>query len=303
MRTRHFYVLGKRVSVKGAFAGVLCVALLLLLLPIRWTGPIEKLCQALFAPAGRYTILAARTVTGQAKKSDNETKTVLNYDQTQRLIAVVNLKLKELEDQNRTLLSMRKSIDYAYGLLPAKVAQFDSLDLESVVIDKGTFNHVADGAAVLIGIADKAADMSDVDPRIVLATGALVGRIAYPPGPYTARVKLITSADETFRGKIVRSGEHPGQVVLVGSIMVEGTGKALAATKVPITYGVRKGDMVVMAEPEKFNLPVDVPVGIVDTVTRRIDSRQHSDLTIIPYFKKVTLDSVYILITTTRNED
>jgi len=288
---------GKRIRVKKVFAAVVGVALLLLFLPVRWTGPLERVCQALFAPAGRYTILAARAV-GGGDEAPGGSAGGLDDGQRERLLTVLNARLVQLEEENRRLLGLREIIDFDYGFVRAHVSQFDSLGLESIVIDRGSFSRIPDGAPVLFALAEQVPGFERVSPQVALATAALVGRIAYSPGPYTARVELLTSTDVYFLGRVVRPGRDNGPPVEITTVQVSwaGNDQLLAATMVPVTHRIEPGDLVLVAEPHHFKLPVALAVGTVEAVKPRIDSPLHADLSIRPYFQKAQLDTVYVLV-------
>jgi len=291
---------GRKLSVRKAYLIVVLAALFSsLFLPIRCTGPLENICQALFAPPGRYTMLAARAVLGGETGSPGTDQSLMNEEQSRRLIAI-RAELKKLEKENRELLGLREAIEPKFSLQRAYVVGFDSLGLRSTEITWGHYiTDVKEKAPVLVGISEPIAQVSRIDPKIILASGALLGQIAYSPGPYTARVELITSSGVKFPAHIVRadpSGEEAEILTKVPQAVV-GSGKdELLAAEVPVKYGVRPGDVVILAQPEEFGLPVALAVGKVAKLKPSTYSSLVNDVVITPFFKIYDLDKVYVLL-------
>jgi len=307
VKFRGFRLRSRVLHGRKAFGIIAAAALVLIFVPTTWTGPAERFCQALLAPAGRYTILAAKGVTGQVNHS-GPTGGKLTDRQNDRLVAVLGLRISQLERENRNLLALRRTIDTTYAFVPANIVGHDSMALPSIVIDRGagvgadsgSRETIRPNAPVLVGIADEIPSFQTVDPKIVLGSGALVGQIVpYTPGPYTSRVKLITADDKPFPCYILRPDGDGGTVTVVAKdVAVTRNGKnKLLADMVLAEHNVTPGDLVVLARPQQFNLPINLAVGKVEKVKVRTDSTLAVDLTIRPYFTTVELDKVYVLIT------
>lgn len=297
---------GRKTHAKQVFAVVFGLAVILLIVPIHWTGPVERICQAFLAPAGRYAILAAQTVTRREGPSQGPAGG-LSDEQTRRMVAVLNQRITELERENRKLLSLRRTLDAGFALAPANVVAHDSMGLASVVIDRGagvtsdnkSIGGTAAGDPVLVAVAEGIPAWARVDPKLVLATGALIGRIApYAPGPYTSRAELLPGIDTPFACCILRVDQASQQVhVIVKNVVVTGKdGTVLVADKVPGEHNVQMGDLVVLTEPQDFNLPISLAVGKVADIQTRTDNRLFVDLTIQPYFTAAELGRVYVLV-------
>lgn len=286
-----------KVRAKKVFFIILGIALVAIFLPVRWTGPLEMICQPSLSPASRLAILAARTVTDRRRETENDT-TQLTDEQAERVLAL-NYYLQELEREYDKLVVLREKVKQT--LIPANVVGFDSFGLESVAIDAGSRENVRADAPVLVGLAEGILKLRSknqrIDARIALASGALIGWIAHSPGPLTARVRLINSSDVLFPVYILHVAEQTGQVAVRAKANVKGAGtKGLIATMVPRNHGVEQGDLVVLAQPEEFKLTVNLAVGKVSKVTVSTDDRQFVDITISPYFKKYDLDYLYVLV-------
>lgn len=299
MRSHLLTVLRKKIHAHRTVLIIFACGVFLLVLPIGWTSVVERVSQVFLTPAGRYTLMAVRAVTGD--EQDTPSGGALSETQQDRVLASIAARLKELEEENDQLRALRTKLDERIGLLPANVVGFDSLGLASNVIDRGSLSGVRAEAPVIVGVADESAKLAALDPKIMLASGALLGTIAYSPGPYTARVQLITRAGTGFTGWVVRLAGDQGDVEQIAKVKVEGTGKDyLLARMVNGELGPREGDLVILAEPSEFKLPVGLAVGTVAKITPRIDSGQLVDLTIRPYYRQYEVSRVHVLVNITQ---
>lgn len=290
---------------------VMGVAALVLLLPAGWFAGLDCVLQSLMAPASRLTLLSAEAVSGQ-RSSDEDGLTAdgeLSDTQTNRLLTVLSLRISQLERENQNLQALRTAIEPQYALLPAQVVGHDSLGLASIAIDKGagvTLNDLAAGGVrpespVIVAIPSKLTALRNVNPQIVLGCGAFLGTIAPKPGPYVSRVNLVTGFREPFACHVLRLDPNAQQIeIIVSPMSVMGNGKdrlvSDPAVPVPTEKAVEVGDLVVLAKPEAFGLPINMAVGTVEKVRQRTDSPLHADLVIEPFFSRSALDKVYVLI-------
>jgi cell shape-determining protein MreC len=275
---------------------------ILIFVPIRWTGPVEKILQAWLAPTGSVTLLAAQKIAGEETPSQNQN--AVADDQLQRMFVSLSLRLQELEYENRSLMNIRDAVGPEPSLLPSRVAAvvpgrvvgFDSLGLASIEIDRGSFYGVKEGQPVLATIPLNVLQDENLDPKLAIAAGTLVGTIAYGPGPYTSRVQLISAPKVLFAAYVVRY--ISGRSKILTTVIVQGTpkGEFMIAADVGAHFGIEPGDFVVPSDPEKLNLPAPVILGKVSKVDISTKNRQLVDLTIEPMFKKLALNKVYVLI-------
>jgi len=264
-------------------------------LPQWLTAPTQRVASAWLAPGGRMTILAARAVSGSRAQPIADDG-ALNEDQTHRMLTSLSLKLQELYAENRSLLGIRNAVGPSPVLIPARVVGYDSLGLPSVEIDRGTDAGVQAGLPVLATLPLDLLQNSQLDPKLTLAAGIIVGTVDFGLGPYASRVKLINASDTHMFAQVIRFVDGKTQVV-APRILLEGVPKKdfLVAKMVKGDRGVTAGDFIVPIDPEKLGLPVPMVLGIVDKVDVRTDSRMLVDLTIKPLFEKVRLDKVYVL--------
>ncbi len=295
-RYSRFY---KKLKSQNVFIALMIGSAVAIFLPIRWTGPVEKICQAWLAPAGSYTLLAAQRITGRGETLDDSSK--LTPTRKDQMLAVLNLKLTELERENRNLMNLRNAMGPGPSLVPSRVAQarvvgHDSLGLASVEVDRGSLSGVKEGLPVLATIPLDILQNENLDPKLAISAGSLVGLIAYDPGPYTARVELFTSSKMNMLAYVLRYVNDKSQIV--ARVYIQGTPKGdLMVTKLPVpAQRVKVGDLVIPAEPEKFNLPTPVVLGKVVKVDINTDNRLTEDLTICPILQKKDLSKLYILI-------
>jgi cell shape-determining protein MreC len=289
----------KKLKSKNVFIVLMVLSGLLLFLPIRWTGPTEKILQAWLAPAGSMTILAAQKVAGEEEPAQNEN--AVSDEQIQRMFVALSLRIQELESENRSLMGIRNAVGPEPSLLPSRVAParvvgFDSLGLSSIEIDKGSFAGVKEGQPVLATIPLNVLRDENLDPKLAIAAGTLVGTVAYGPGPYTARVELISSPKVLFPAYVVRY--ISGRSKIITTVIVQGTpkGELMISKSAGGNFGIEPGDFIIPSNPEKLNLPTPIIIGKVSKVDISTENRQLIDLTIEPMFKKLALNKVYVLI-------
>jgi cell shape-determining protein MreC len=289
----------KKLKSKNVFVVLMVLSGILLFLPIRWTGPTEKILQAWLAPTGSMTLLAAQKIAGEEEPAQNVN--AVSDEQIQRMFIALSLRIQELESENRSLMGIRNAVGPEPALQPASVAParvvgFDSLGLSSIEIDKGSFSGVKEGLPVLATIPLNVLQDVNLDPKLAIAAGTLVGTIAFGPGPYTARVELISAPKVHFAAYVVRY--ISGRTKIITSIFVQGTakGELMTAKYVGANFGIEPGDFVIPSDPSKLNLPAPVVVGKVSKVDISTENRQLVDLTIEPMFKKLILNKVYVLI-------
>jgi hypothetical protein len=297
-RLRRYRRIYGNIKSQNVFIFLMALSAIALLMPIRWTGPVEKLFQAWLAPAGHMTILAAQKAVGTPATSDG----VMTDQHLERMLMALSLRLQELELENRSLLGLREGVGPGGSLVPsrvapAKVVGMDSLGLASVEIDRGTFAGLKEGLPVLAAMPLDILQQANLDPKLAIAAGTLVGRIAYEPGPYTARVELISGPKVTMLAYVVRY--VGGRSKVIARVYVQGTPKGdvmRTAQPVPANHGVEVGDFVIPAEPEKLNLPNPVVLGRVSQVDISTDNRHFVNLAIEPFFRKTRLNRVYVLV-------
>jgi cell shape-determining protein MreC len=241
-------------------------------------------------------MLAARAVAGENADAARDSEGAgVNDDQMLRVIGVINTRLRALEEENKKLLALRKTIEPTFSLVPGNVIGFDSLGLNSVEIDVGSEGGVETNSPVLVGIAKDISQFENMDFKVTLGSGALCGWIAYSPGPLTARVKLITSRDVALPAYIVHIDRDPDRVQIRTEVRVEGTGKGgLRATMIPRQHNVEKGDLVILSKPNAVHLPVSLAVGTVSEVKDSTQHPQMVDAVITPYFDEP--NRIYVLI-------
>jgi cell shape-determining protein MreC len=294
-RFRRFY---KNVKSQNVFIVLMILSAITMFLPIRWTGSLEKYFQAWLSPAGHMTILAAQKLTGEQTVGNN---TCLTDEGALRMQAALSLKLQELEAENRSLMGLRGAMGERGSLLPAGVATanvvgFDSMGLPSVEIDKGTFAGVKEGCAVLAAMPLDLFQETNLDPRLAIAAGMLVGVVAYHPGPLTSRVELISAPNAKVTVFIMRFENGRSKIIARGYGEGTAKGKEIVVKNVPASHEVEVGDFVVPADPEKLNLPNPVVIGRVTRIDPSTDDRHFINLTIEPFFHKTGLRRVYVLI-------
>ncbi len=284
-----------KINLRYLFLAMMTISLIIIFLPIRWTGPLEKFCQTWIAPAGRLSILAAKGILPSAKTSDIQKKKLAD-ERLHRLLSAISVQLYQLKKQNRQLLKLRKIVSNSPILIPARVIGFDSLGLASIEIDKGSASDIKANLPVIADIPAELIGLDKIDPNIIIAGGTLIGTIAYQPGPYTARVKLMTSPDTKLSAFVVRL--HNNKLKRIARIRIKGTktGKRMIADMVPIKHNVKIGDLVILEQYRKFLLPTPMTIGIIEKVNIRTDNRLLSDLIVKPVIPKIMLDTVYVLV-------
>jgi hypothetical protein len=301
-RLARFY---KNVKTKNVFVAAMAISAVAIFLPVWLTSPTQRICQAWLAPGGRLMLLAARSVTpAQAGPAGSEEK--VTDDQLYRMLTSLSLKLQELQAENQSLLGIRSALGPGPVLVPARVVGFDSLGLPSIEIDRGTDVGLKDGLPVLATIPLDVLQTENLDPKLAISAGVIVGTVDFGLGPYTARVKLITAADVRLYANVVRFTD--GKTQTLARVHLQGSAKGdrmkaqiedetLKAEMVPAKHGVQKGDFLIPEQPDKLNLPVPLVLGVVDNVDLRTDNRMLVDLTIRPLFQKKHLNKVYVLVT------
>ena len=281
-----------RLNMRYVFLVLMLLSLISVFLPAHWTGPTEKFCQTWIGPPGRLSILAAQKIKSE-KLSSAQSKNLTN-EHLKRLLSVISIQLNQLKQQNRQLLKLRKLISEQPTLVPAHVIGFDSLGLASLEIDRGSFAHLQSDLPVIAAVPTELIG-TDINPDVILAAGTLIGTIAYEPGPYTARVKLISSPDRKLTAFVVRFAN--GKSRKIARIRVKGTKKGyMLADMVPLKHKVKVGDFVILQNYKKFLLPSPMTIGIVTKVSIRTDNRLLADLIIKPVISKTALDTIYILV-------
>ena len=282
----------RRINLRYVFLILMIVSFVVMFFPVRWTGPTEKFCQTWLGPPARLSILAAQGLTHSTAINNNQ----LTDEHLLRIFTAISAQLNQLQKQNQELLRLRKIISYKPMLVPARVIGFDSLGLASIEIDRGTFANVKTNLPVLTAIPRTLIGTANIDPKIILAGGTLIGTIAYEPGPYTARVKLMSAYDRKFTAFVVRFENN--RTKTIARIRLEGSkdGKKMIADMVPIKHKVKVGDFVIPEEYKKFFLPTPMVIGTVTAINIRTDNRLLADLTIQPIIPKTALDRVYVLI-------
>jgi hypothetical protein len=305
-RVARFY---KNLKSKNVFLAVMLLSAGAIFLPTWLTGQVQKVCQAWLAPGGRVALLAARKISPRAA-APVEPDGGLTDPQLRQMLAALSLQLQRLQHENKSLLNIRAALGPRPALVPARVVGFDSLGLPSIEIDRGTEAELEEGQPVLATIPLDVLRTRGLDPQLALAAGTLVGTVEYRPGPYTARVKLITGIRETDKiyGLVVRfvAGEGKTRVLTPYGIYLQGTAKGdklkgrldnatLQAINVPIDHGVQPGDFVIPRDPDRLKLPVPLVLGIVEKVVPQTDSSICVTLIIRPLFEKTSLNRVYVL--------
>jgi len=293
----------RNIKSKNVFVTLMVCSVAAIFLP-RWiTAPTQRVCQAWLAPGGRFSLLAARAVSGnRAQPQDGDG--ALTDQQLQRMLAALSLRLQQLETENRSLHGIRQVIGSDPMLIPARVVGFDSLGLPSVEIDRGTDTGVKEGLPVLATIPLDLLQVEGLDPKLTIAAGGIIGRVDHGVGPFTARVKLISSSDTNMFANVIRFVN--GRTQVIARVLVRGVPKQkdiLRAEQVKAERGVEKGDFLVPDDPEKLGLTAPMVFGVVDKVETRPDVRMLVDLTIRPLFDKIRLNKVYVLAPQTPNPD
>ncbi len=295
----------KNIKTKNVFIAVMAVSVVAIFLPMWMTAPAQRICQAWLAPGGRLMLLAAKKVTpGHTGATQSEEK--VTDDQLYRMLTALSLRLQELQAENQSLRGMRDALGPGPVLVPGRVVGFDSLGLPSIEIDRGTDVGLKEGLPVLATIPLDVLQTENLDPKLAISAGVIVGIVDYGLGPYTARVKLITAADIKLFAHVVRFVN--GKTQTLARVHLQGTAKGdrmkaqvetetMKAEMVPAKHQVEKGDFLIPEQPEKLNLPVPLILGVVDKVELRTDNRMLVDLTVRPLFQKRHLNKIYVLVT------
>lgn len=294
MRRRLYSILkrfNKKIRFRHIVISVLLASPIVTFIPPHITGTAEKFLQPWLVPASHLLLLAGRTIINENKNKGSAEEKEKNIS---RSILAISIKLAELEKENERLLGIRRIIGKDFIIIPARLVGFDSLGLASIEINKGLTSAIEKDLPVLAEISEELINIG-VDPQLSIASGVLVGRIAYLPGPYTSRVELITSKNISMICNIVRY--NGSKIYKIARIKVEGAKDAneMIAKMVPTKHNVKVNDLVMLEEYTKFGLPTPVLVGYVDEITIRIDNRLLADLKIKPAFDLRLLDKVYIL--------
>ncbi len=271
---------------------LLVLSAIFVICPVAWTGPFEKFFQAWLAPSARLSILAGQQIAGDTNKNESEK---LNDEHLRRLFTSISFRIQELEEQNRQLMGIRHQIGNKSVLVPARLIGFDSLGLASIEVNRGSSAKIQADMPVLASIPRELLNTINLSPEVALSGGVVIGKIAYSPGPYTARVKLISSPDAKFTGLVLRY--ENGKTKTIARVRIEGTRKQsrMIAKMVPIKHGVKPGDIIVPENPKSLRLPCPMVIGIVDSVKIRTDNRLLANLNIKPAFDTTHLNRIYIL--------
>ncbi len=282
----------KRLKLRHIFVGILIFSAILVFTPQRITGPLEKFIQPWLVPTSRLVFLTGKALLSSKKPIPQLTK----EKQISRILVSISTKLTDLEKENQKLLKVRTLIGEDYILVPARVVSLDSLGLASIEIDRGLTSKINKNQPVIAFIDESLITEGYLNPELIIASGVLIGQVAYTPGPYTARVKLITAKDMRFIGNVIRY--KSGKFHKLARIRLEGTksGKELIARMVPIKHNVASGDLVLLKDYQKFGLPNPILIGFVKDYKIRTDNRLLCDLRILPAFKPSLLDKVYVLV-------
>lgn len=282
---------------RAIFAILMAAALVMMVQPATFTGPLERVCQAFFAPAGRAMVLAGRTVrknllTGKGtERADDDSDRQRGLENA---LAAMGQQLTDLRKENKDLTQLRSSTRLTGKLIPSRVVGYDSVGRrESIEVDRGSSSGVAQGQPAVAGVVDDLLVGGRLANEVLLASGCLIGKVEFSPGPYTCRIRLLSDPNMRILAKVGRIIE--GQFHQLAELVLVGKGKGkMVSVEVAADSGIEPGDLVISAAGQ-LNLPCSLVVGTVAEVCVRTDNRQLQDLIILPRIDKRELDKVYLV--------
>ncbi len=282
---------------RAIFAILMAAAVVMLLQPATLTGPLERMCQAFFAPAGRAMVLAGRTVRKNlpiGRRAERASDDSQQQHALENVLAAMGQQLRELRKENKDLTQLRSSARLTGKLIPSRVVGYDSVGRrESIEVDRGSSSGAARGQPAVAGVVDDLLVGGQLADEVLLASGCLIGKVEFSPGPYTCRVRLLTDPNMRILAKVGRIIE--GQFHQLAEVVLVGKGKGkMIAVEASADSGIEPGDLVISAAGQ-LNLPCSLVVGTVAEVRVRTDNRQLQDLTVLPRIDKRELDKVYLV--------
>lgn len=184
-------------------------------------------------------------------------------------ISVDYVKLRELEEENRSLKAVTKFLaDSGYDHLGARViARNIDPKTATVLIDRGAADGLETGMAVVVG------------------DGVLVGKIVRI-SPRVSTVMLLSD----WRSRVAAS--PVGTQKLFGMVQGEGNG-VLRLTLVPQSEPLKTNDVVVTAGTEE-KIPANLPIALVDVIEGKATD-PFKTATLQPLVRAERLDLVVVL--------
>jgi len=248
-------------SPAAALAMGLATAVLLLLLPVRWTGPVKGAVATLLRP-GQLGVSALR------QRSEQAVVRVKSHFHTAAGLAKARRELKRLRSENRRLkdalaiperrqIKAEEQADESLRLLrtrciPARVLgrQARAFLQNHQILDVGSHSGIEPEALVVDptpAIIDQGSDAELEVGQLVLSRSRVWGKVV-EVGPYTSVVRAVT--EPGYRDLVRLAGsETAGDDRPQGPRgIVEGTGQRLARIRlIEVTEPVAVGDLVYTA--------------------------------------------------------
>jgi cell shape-determining protein MreC len=265
-------------SPAAALGLAIAAALVLMLLPTRWTDLLRGGACTVLRP-GQIGAAAVREYGRQTAA------TVQSHFQSAERLGEVEVELERLRDENRRLTAELASAH----ALPPKAAEEDAQRLlvahcvPARVLGRQARaflarQHLLDvGAAAGVdrddlvvdrpALLDRGSDAELKPGQLVLSGGRIWGKVAQL-GPYTCAVRGVTDAGYRDLVRLLSPGQSPDGPQRPVQGMLEGTGEPLARIRmIEITEPVAEGDLVYTASG-KGVLPAPLLYGRVVRVER-----------------------------------
>lgn len=262
------------------FGYVTGIALIMLLLPARFTAPARVVFTEAVAPAQGVVFRAA----GDALATTGTLRDAFLARERERLQARRIEQLQSREERLRELILDRQRRlqsyerldvqDFSFRALSSRVSAYDSTSMRrSIVIGAGSSDGVREGHAVT-------------------ARGALIGTVR-EAGPWHSRVQLLTDGESRIPCRVQRTRDL---------CVLEGTGSALCSVEwVGRTSKVRAGDVLVSAPVEAALseppvLPAGVPAATIVQVRPGRTRPLFQEVTARPRVDTSRLEAVEVII-------
>jgi rod shape-determining protein MreC len=228
--------------------------------------PLREGLRYTLLPAARFMAALGFQVGGSASVDDARTR---ELESRLASISVDYVKLRELEEENRSLKAVTKFLaDSGYDHLGARViARNVDSKTATVLIDRGAADGLETGMAVIVG------------------DGVLVGKIV-AISPRVSTVMLLSD----WRSRVAAS--PVGTQKLFGMVQGEGNG-VLRLTLVPQSEPLKTNDVTVTAGSEE-KIPANLPIALVDVIEGKATD-PFKTATLQPLVRAERLDLVVVL--------
>lgn len=306
-----------RLSRPTVFALLMCLALIALFLPRRWTDGLKHVVQ-LMVPAQDMAYTAAHAAARSASALDPKRSASADaaHEQLVQSIASQAALIEQLEAQTRRLSALRRDhLDVHVPLLAAHVVSLDVVAWrDSLLVARGSTGGVAYRDWVTARLfADRgfASDVADHQP--VLATHGLIGRVEQV-SPYLCRIQLLTDVNAPRIEVRIAHLDHGAARMIDYPCSIRGIGKGRMAiedidyrwiegaapadspneTGRPLGDRMAEGDLVYTA-PGALGLPRPVVVGRIVSLTENPRRRLVYAAQIAPMQPMDDVREVYIV--------